>query len=542
MRLSRFMLICIIILTACQISQGQNDSLRQADSPEFTGKSYPVTFQRDTLFFIYADLGPFTAEERAVSATERLRTLRRHHDVDSFSIVPQGGLIKLKYKDLVFLSITEEDALAVGRKQDELATEYMAIVKTTLVKDAQINNWKYVTLNVVFFTLGILGLFLGIYVIAKAFKWFVHKLSTRKVPEEFSSRLFNFISPQRARQYWTSLLNILKFAVIIIFLFLYIPILFNFLPWTVGLAEKVYGYILNPVKLVLFSFINFIPDLFFIVVIAVITYYVLKFLRYLASEIERERIVISGFYSDWAIPTFKLVQIFILIFAFVVVFPYLPGSDSPAFKGISIFLGVLFSLGSTSAVANIVAGIVITYMRPFSIGDRVKIGETIGDVIEKNFLLTRVRTIKNEAITIPNAEILQNHLVNYSRNAEDLGLVLHTSVTIGYDIPWKEVHTLLMGAASDCKHVLDEPSPFVLQRNLGDFYIEYELKAYTREPKFMAFTYSELHKCILNRFAKAGVEIMSPHYRAMRDGNKSTVPEDFIVDDDNNLKRTNENS
>jgi small-conductance mechanosensitive channel len=211
-------------------------------------------------------------------------------------------------------------------------------------------------------------------------------------------------------------------------------------------------------------------------------------------------------------------------FTLVFVFPYLPGSDSPAFKGVSIFLGVLFSLGSTSAIANIVAGIVITYMRPFIVGDRVKIGDSVGDIMEKNLLVTRMKTIKNEDITIPNATIINNHLWNYSKYANSIGIILHPTVTIGYDVPSEQVTKLLLQAAQKTKNLTREFKPFVLQKSLGDFYVEYELNVYTKQPKKMAHFYSDLNKAILDEFNAAGVEILSPHYNAFRDGNASTIP------------------
>ncbi|NJN42356.1 MAG: mechanosensitive ion channel family protein [Flammeovirgaceae bacterium] len=243
--------------------------------------------------------------------------------------------------------------------------------------------------------------------------------------------------------------------------------------------------------------------------------------------------MITGFYPDWAKPTFTIVKILLYAFMFVVVFPYLPGSDSDIFKGVSVFLGVLFSFGSSSAISNLVAGLVITYMRPFKIGDRIKIGEITGDVIEKSMLVTRVRTIKNEDITIPNSTVLSGHTVNYTTSAKDLGLILHTSVTIGYDVPWKKVHELLISAALATKGILNEETkkPFVFQTSLDDFYVAYQINAFTEESHRMAAIYSDLHQNIQEKFNEGGVEIMSPHYGALRDGNMVTIPSDYLPKD-----------
>jgi len=212
----------------------------------------------------------------------------------------------------------------------------------------------------------------------------------------------------------------------------------------------------------------------------------------------------------------------------VLISPYLPGFGSPAFQGLSIFFGVLLSLGSTATVANVVAGVAITYMRPFKVGDRVKIADTVGDVIEKTLLITRVRTIKNVEVTIPNSMVLGSHMINYGALADEDGLILHTSVTIGYDVPWKKVHGLLIDAAHATKNVLREPAPFVLQTSLNDYSVAYELNVYTAKANALLGSLSELHQNIQDKFNEASVEIMSPSYAALRDGNQLTLPEDYL--------------
>ena len=321
------------------------------------------------------------------------------------------------------------------------------------------------------------------------------------------------------------MLKVLKVVVWVVILFLYLPLLFGFLPWTKGLVTDFYTFISIPIKQILNGLWVFISQkLIYIILIFFVSKYLLRVISYVSSELESGKLKIKGFHQDWAKPTYNIVRVLVLAFTLVFMWPYLPGSQSDAFKGVSIFLGILFSLGSTSAIANIVAGIVITYMRPFQIGDRVKIGETVGDVVEKNLLVTRLKTLKNEDITIPNSTIINTHLWNYSKNASKLGIILHTSVTIGYDVPHKIVNDLLIKAAKKTPNLTREFKPFVLQKSLNDFYVEYELNVYTKQPSKMMQFYSDIHKQILEEFNKAGVEIMSPHYTAYRDGNSSTIP------------------
>ncbi len=327
------------------------------------------------------------------------------------------------------------------------------------------------------------------------------------------------------------LIKLGRFISFILLAYFYFTILFSLFAFTRTWASKLFGYIINPIGKILFSFIHYLPNLFTIIVILFITRYVIKFIKFIFGEIGSSTVAFPKFPAEWAEPTFKIIRFLILVFAAIVIFPYLPGSNSPIFRGISIFLGILFSFGSTSAVSNIVGGTVLTYMRPFKIGDRVKIADTVGDVIEKTLLVTRVRTIKNVDITIPNAMVLGSHIINYSSSAKKEGLILHTSITIGYDSPWRQIHELLYAAASATNNVLKEPKPFVLQTALDDFYVNYELNVYTDKPNEMANIYSELHQNIQDKFNEAGVEIMSPHVSSLRDGNKIKIPDEYVPKD-----------
>jgi len=216
---------------------------------------------------------------------------------------------------------------------------------------------------------------------------------------------------------------------------------------------------------------------------------------------------------------------------FIVIFPYLPGSESPVFQGVSVFLGIIFSLGSSSVISNMVAGLVMTYMRPFQIGDRIKIGDIIGYVIEKTPFVTRIKTPKQEYITVPNSNILSGNVVNYSTSKENDGIILHTTVTIGYDVPWRQVHEELIKAAIKTRDINSEPKPFVLQTSLDDFYVSYQLNAFSDDPNEQPRIYSELHQNIQDGFNESGIEILSPHYRAARDGNMVTIPASYLPKD-----------
>lgn len=388
----------------------------------------------------------------------------------------------------------------------------------------------------IYFGIAFGGILLFLFITGRFFKWLQTKASTIERNILFGNtkiaQFFKFITPKRERDILKVVIRLIRILVVLTFFIIYLPYMFSLVPQTEEYATLVIGYIKKPLLFLYEGLIGFIPNLFFIIVITFLTRHLLRFLKYVTGELEREALRLDGFHADWAKPTFNLLRVVIIAFAVIIIFPYIPGSDSPAFKGLSLFFGVLFSLGSTSAISNIVAGIVITYMRPFKIGDRVEIGGTIGDITERSLLVTRVKTIKNLDVTIPNSSILGNHIINFTTNAsEDIGIVLHTSVTIGYDVSSNEVLKALIEGAKKTEFILQEPSPFVLIKSLDDFYVNYEVNAYTKNPEKGSAIYSMLHENLKNSLHDAGIEILSPHYQAVRDGNVLTVPPENIPKD-----------
>ncbi len=489
-----------------------------------------VVLGNDTLFQIGTGFGPYSPHDRVKEINNQLAELAKFAidiRVNSFSTSEVNNYSLISYDDKPILSISADDAKLAGKTQQELAAEYVQIIKDAFEKEIENRSFASWAKRIGFMLLTLLGLFVIIFLHSKLFKFINKKIvSYEKGIKRKRKSIIKYLLPNKSGNVFLVISNITKVVLLVIILFLYLPFLFSFLPWTEKLVDEFYVLISNPVKHIVNGFINFIPNIFFIVIIYYIARYIIRITTHISEEIAEEKLKLKGFHKDWARPTFNLLKIIIYAFTLVFMFPYLPGSDSKAFQGVSIFLGILFSLGSTSAISNIVAGIVITYMRPFIIGDRVRIGETIGDVVEKNLLVTRLKTVKNEDVTIPNATIINTHLWNYSKNASSIGIILHPTVTIGYDVPSEKVTVLLLNAAKNTKNLTRDFKPFVLQKSLNDFYVEYELNVYTKQPKKMMHFYSELHKTILDEFNKAGVEILSPHYSAYRDGNASTIPDE----------------
>jgi len=492
----------------------------------------PVVVGGKTLFYVEERIYSFSPADRARAIAERIERLYKEprSSLDAIHVEEEETTAEIVAGDLVIMAVTERDARAAGGDRRELAQEYAGIIRTAAAELRKEHSLKTIALGLLWTLLTTAILLLAFKLLKTVFPKLYRRLDSWRGTRIRSLRIqkLELLTADRITDTLITLAQGARIAVVLILIYFYLSLVFSFFPWTRGWAAILFDYMMRPVKLIWDAIANNLPDFIFIAVILVVAYYGIKFVKFIFAEIGKGTIEIPGFYQDWAEPTYKIVRFLLIAFTAVVVFPYMPGSKSPAFQGVSIFLGVLFSLGSTSAVANIVAGMLLTYTRAFQNGDRVKIGEATGDVLGKTLLVTRIRTIKNVDISIPNAMVLSSHIINYSSSAQEHGLILHTGVTIGYDAPWRQVHELLIAAACDTEHILKEPKPFVLQTSLDDFYVSYELNAFTDQPLFMARIYSDLHQNIQDKFNEAGVEIMSPHYGAMRDGNSIAIPPDYV--------------
>lgn len=518
----------------------QNDAKRLAknifniDSLRSTAKSFPVKgYFNDTLFLIYSKLGSFSAYDRAEAIATRINKLSDNYEFkeNSIKLVEAETTIDLVFGEIIIMSISKNDAIWNNTTEYELANQYKKIIEAEVLKYK--SETSFVTLAKEFGLAVLVLLFIAaiLFYINKFFKWSAFQISDQEGKRIKGIKIgsYNLFDSKRQANAILTVNSILKWLFFIILIYLSLPVLFGIFPWTEHFADTLIGYILNPAKRIFFGFWNYLPNLFTIAIIYIVFRYVLKGIYFLKTEVENGKLHLSGFYPDWANPTYQILKVVLYAFMFVLIFPYLPGSDSPIFKGVSVFLGVLFTFGSSGSLSNIIAGLVLTYMRLFKIGDRVKIGEVIGDIIEKSMLVTRVRTIKNEIISIPNSTVMSSHTINYSNEAETgNGLIMHTTVTIGYDVPWKKMHQALIDAAERTNMILKVPKPFVLQTSLDDFYVSYQINAYTKDACKQADIYSQLHCNIQDCCNEAGIEILSPHYRAGRDGSMTTIPTNYL--------------
>lgn len=492
----------------------------------------PVIVEGDTLYYLFAKRGGHTPQQRAEMNAVAITELGKRFNLqpDSVYIDSSDIVTDLMYGNKVLSSFTDQDGLWEGCSRDQLAAAKRKVIvdKLKVMKDEH-SLWQ-LGKRILYFILVIVGQFL----LFKLTIWLFNKLKARiqrlkdTKLKPISIQDYELLDTQKQVNLLVFLASLLRYAVMLLQLILTVPLLFAIFPQTKDLAYKLFSYIWEPIKSIFLGIVEYIPNLFTIFVIWLAVKYLVRLVRYLASEIQSERLKIGGFYADWAMPTFHIVRFLLYAFMIAMIYPYLPGSKSGVFQGISVFVGLIVSLGSSTVIGNIIAGLVITYMRPFKLGDRIKLNDTTGNVIEKTPLVTRIRTPKNEVVTIPNSFIMSSHTVNFSQSARDYGLIIHSEVSIGYDIPWRKTHQLLIEAALNTPGVVDDPRPFVLETSLQDYYPVYQVNAYIKDANQLAQVYSDLHQNIQDRFNEEGIEIMSPHYIATRDGSETTIPKDDL--------------
>jgi len=379
------------------------------------------------------------------------------------------------------------------------------------------------------------GTTLGLVVVLVAIGWFFRYLN-RVLERRYKAKMINVeirsFHILEAEDLWSALrgaVGAVHVLGVIALLVAYLQYVLALYPWTRPFSRYFLDLILKPLETIGEATLAALPNLVFIVILIFIVRYLLKMTRLFFGAIALGRVKLAGFESEWALPTYKIIRLFAIAFAAVVAYPYIPGSESAAFKGVSIFIGLVLSLGSTSIIGNLIAGYTMTYRRAFRIGDRIRVKDIIGDVVQMRLLETHLRSLKNEEIVVPNTVILSNELVNYSTLAKEQGLILHTGVGIGYDVSWRQVEAMLRLAAERTEGVLRNPPPFVLKSALGDFCVTYELNAYIDDPSAMPELYSRLHENILDVFNEQGIQIMTPAYISDPDEPKTVPPDRWFA-------------
>ncbi|MBD0404292.1 mechanosensitive ion channel family protein [Flammeovirga sp. EKP202] len=498
---------------------------------KFLVKGKPVIPFEDTLFFVHRR-NNISALQRATTLSDSIVEIAENtlYLIDSVELQIFDTNYQLVYQEIVLHTIDSIDASLSSMSTIELAKFRQEKINHAL-RD-KINYQGQV--SGIIALIGLVILMILIVVINRVYKvtmikvirdekgWFRSKTvkNVRILTEENQILIARYI------------LAGIRIAFIVILVSLYLPIVGRFSPPLRDFSDEVFGYIIDPFVEIIYAIIAYTPSLLKIIVIILVFHFTIRIIKTFAKAIAEGRLKIHGFYPDWVPPTLKIIKFVLYTFMVIMIFPLLPGAESQEFRGISVFVGVLLSIGSTSVITNAISGIVITYMRRFKIGDWIKINDVMGEVVERSLFVTRLKSSKNEIITIPNSKISESNTINYSQPINRYKLIIHTTVTIGYDVPWRKVHAMLKEAAEMTEGLIAGEIPYVLQTSLDDYYVSYQLNAHTRQPQKIPRIYSKLHQNIQDIFAREKVEIMSPHYRANREDNEITIPDYKLMKDE----------
>ena len=483
----------------------EKDSIYKAQRQEEIKRIYskangaPLVLENDTLYTVHASLGLYSPLERTEYTLKKLRKLVELpiFKQDSLKVKSQNNLLMITYQGEWIQAISEEDAILAHLSQEELAESLQRDILRAVTQYREEHSMQKRVLRIGELFLFVVAIITLFYLKQSFFK------------KGVKIKNYQMLNKDNMKYILGKTLFLLKLVIFFIIIFVSIPFALKLFPSTQMWAEKLLKLILDPLSQIGNAIMDYLPNLVIIGIIALIARMVLNLMRYFLYEIERGALKIKGFYKEWAKPTYNILRILFLCFIFIVSFPYLPGSGSSAFQGVSIFLGLLISLGSSSTISNGMAGIFITYMRAFRENDWIKVGDYIGMVIHRDSLVTRLKTINNEEVTVPNSMILSCSTMNFSSIGRTTGLVVTTQVKVRYDARLEDVDATLIAAAQATKGVTDKITPYIYHISLNELNATYEINAVTFEPQNMYIIKSDLIKNIYNAFRERNIELTS---------------------------------
>ncbi|ACK66864.1 MscS Mechanosensitive ion channel [Rippkaea orientalis PCC 8801] len=522
-----WLLVGLLAVTAIPIVIAQS-----TPSSTDSGKA-PVTLDGETLFVFTKPLGTISVEERAKNVSRRLQQFADSEtlSVDDMNIdigdtegvgIP---ITAVSVGNIPLITITKQDALAATKSRSVLVKEYVEIIKDAVTRYREKRTFQNTIRSLIFAIIATIISLVILFIIQNVFAKINQKLdlwgTTYIQPVRIGT--FELIKANQLDNVVHFIARIIQIIAILGLVVAYCIFVLSQFIWTRSLAATFVDYLSKTFQTVWQAFINYVPNLLVIITVILIAWFFLRVSKTLFDELRQENISLPGFYPEWALPTYRLVTTGIVVLAAIIIVPLLPGFNSPAFQGISVFLGLLFSLGSTSVIANVVSGTILIYTRAFRVGDYITIGDTTGQVLETTLLVTRILTVTNVVISIPNSEIITTSISNWSFSSQELNLplIVRTPVYLGYEVPWKQAYNALIQAAVQTKGISQSPPPFVIQEALNEVYVTYQLSVYVnweyfkgKSLKEFEQTRSKLHENIRECCQEAGIRIFAPSYEA----------------------------
>jgi small-conductance mechanosensitive channel len=505
----------------------------------------PVKVDGVVLFLVRGST-TFPASERAAAISKRIRKAAANHSiaVDSLKVRSVADHLEIFAGQEFLLNVYPGDAEIEHLSLDAFSNLIKRKIGTT-IELYRVARSKPILVKK---SLNALGAAVLLTVILILMLWLFRKLNRvlqnriKKRIESVENKSFKLIQSNQLWKTFNILFKTLRIGLSVLLIAFFLNYILGLFPWTNNIATYTLKLFLDPIVSMGNGILHFLPSLAFLIVIFLVTRYLLKLIKLLFTGLQNGDIVIASFYPDWAMPTFRILRLLIIAFSVIIAYPYIPGSDSSAFKGVTVFMGLLLSLGSSSFISNVIAGYSLTYRRAFKRGDRIKVNESDGFVENQSLLVTRLRSLKGEELILPNSVLINSSIINYSSRFAKQRLIMHTVVGIGYETPWRQVDAMLKLAADRTEGLLKDPPPYVLKLSLGDFAVNYEINAFCSDVSRMHIFYNTLHQNILDVFNENNVQIMTPSYVADPQHPK-VVPEDQwdipVVDKSEKLKTKN---
>jgi len=518
-----FIIACLLLRPALAAEPASDDVDAQA-APD----SAAIIVDGVELFRV-AGSASFPAAERAARASARIVAAADDPliPVNAIKTAQRDSRVDIVAGTRHLVGVVDADAAIEG-----VAMSESAFVRAMRIRDAIARYRAERTTERLVQSAMVAGAATAVAALALWLVWIGFRRARLRLDQRYRTRVhslsFQSFELVRAESIWHALdgtLSALRWLVIAALIYALSTFALGQFPWTRATAQRLLDLVLQPVLSMASGVLSYIPKLIFLALLFLGVRYFLKLLALFSEAVGAGRVPLRGFDAEWAQPTYQIARILIILLTLVIAYPYLPGSGSAAFQGLSIFAGLMLSLGASSAMASLIAGYTVTYRRAFRVGDRITVGDLTGEVCDVRLLVTHMRTSKNEEVVVPNSLVLQSHVVNYSKLARSHGLILHTTVSIGYETPWRQVEAMLQLAAERTEGILREPTPFVLEQSLGDFAVAYELNVYVDSTKLLPQRYAELHRNVLDVFNEYGVQIMTPAYEGDPEVPK-VVPQD----------------
>jgi len=519
----RFLAVCLWAvalawITASSLSaQESPQEPNQAEAAQAEAFKAPVIVDGDTLFHIRGS-SALPAPERAENIQNAIIAVAESSNADDVSITFEDNDLGTRIlADGVFITVvTEADA-----ELEQMDLNVLTVLHADAIREA-IRSYRANRTDEARVSGAIeAGAWtLGFAAFVTAILWLHRRIRRRTLI--FVTRYLRDVEEATAKSVQAEAIAALIryglsfFLLIIFFLGFYYYLSFVLLAFaeTRYFAQLLLTYLTEPVLLIFKGIISYIPNLIMLVLIAWVTLYIIKGMRVFFDAVEAGTFDLGDFEKHWVNPTFNIARVVVILIALVFAVPYIPGSDSAAFQGLTILVGAMLSLGANSVVSNMLAGLFVIYRRSTSIGDRIQIGDHVGDVVQIKLMETHLKSIKNELISIPNAQLMNSDVVNFSKQTDGNGLLLYTTVGIGYEEPPEKVEAMLIEAARRTKGLKSRPEPFVLWTALADYAINYQINAYTTRGNSIPKIKSDLHRNIVTVFNENGVQIMTPSYMA----------------------------